>query len=220
MKVCIVGGGKVGYYLAKTLLEHGHTPTIIEEDPKLCRTIADSLDLTVYCGSGTALEVLDIADLHLCGALVAVTGRDEDNLVACQLAKQVYKVKRTVARVNNPKNAEVLKKLGVDIAVSATDNLTQLIEREVETVAIQQLLSLAGGTASLTEITISEKFIYAGQTLSELIIPPDVVVVSVTRSGELIVPCGTTQVFAGDRLVVLAKNTAFHSLTAMWKLMD
>lgn len=220
MKVCIIGGGKIGYYLAKTLMEHGHAPTIIEEDPQLCRTIADSLDLTVICGSGTKPEVLSTVALDQCGALVAVTGRDEDNLIACQLAKQVYHVKRTVARVNNPKNAAVLKKLGVDIAVSATDHLTQLIEREVETAAIQQLLSLAGGTVSLTEVTVPEHFEFAGKTLAELVIPDDVVVISVTRGGELNVPRGSTQILPGDRIMVLAKNTAFHALSAAWKLMD
>ncbi|MEI3015399.1 MAG: hypothetical protein V8T36_12335 [Ruthenibacterium lactatiformans] len=76
----------------------------------------------------------------------------------------------------------MLKKLGVDIAVSATDNLTHLIEREVETAAIQQLLSLAG-TASLTEVLIPQGFSHAGKTLAELVIPKDAVVISITRDG-------------------------------------
>ena len=231
MRVCIVGGGKVGYYLAKTLLEHGHTPVLIEDDPAMCRKVADSLDLTVVCGDGTFAEVQESADVAHCSAmvavtgrdeegLVAVTGRDEDNLIVCQLAKQVFKVKRTVARVNNPKNAAVLKKLGVDIAVSATDNLTHLIEREVETAAIQQLLSLAGGTASLTEVLIPQGFAHAGKTLAELVIPKDAVVISITRDGELIVPRGNTQILVNDKVVVLAKNTAFHELAQSWNLAD
>ena len=220
MRVCIVGGGKVGYYLAKTLLEHGHTPVLIEDDPAMCRKVADSLDLTVVCGDGTFAEVQESADVAHCSAMVAVTGRDEDNLIVCQLAKQVFKVKRTVARVNNPKNAAVLKKLGVDIAVSATDNLTHLIEREVETAAIQQLLSLAGGTASLTEVLIPQGFAHAGKTLAELVIPKDAVVISITRDGELIVPRGNTQILVNDKVVVLAKNTAFHELAQSWNLAD
>ena len=87
MRVCIVGGGKVGYYLAKTLLEHGHTPVLIEDDPAMCRKVADSLDLTVVCGDGTFAEVQESADVAHCSAMVAVTGRDEDNLIVCQLAK-------------------------------------------------------------------------------------------------------------------------------------
>lgn len=220
MRVCIVGGGKVGYYLAKTLLEHGHTPVLIEDDPAMCRKVADSLDLTVVCGDGTFAEVQESAGVAHCGAMVAVTGRDEDNLIVCQLAKQVFKVKRTVARVNNPKNAAVLKKLGVDIAVSATDNLTHLIEREVETAAIQQLLSMAGGTASLTEVLIPQGFAHAGKTLAELVIPKDSVVISITRDGELIVPRGSTQILVDDKVVVLAKNTAFHELAQSWNLTD
>ena len=212
MRVCIVGGGKVGYYLAKTLLEHGHTPVLIEDDPAMCRKVADSLDLTVVCGDGTFAEVQESADVAHCSAMVAVTGRDEDNLIVCQLAKQVFKVKRTVARVNNPKNAAVLKKLGVDIAVS--------IEREVETAAIQQLLSLAGGTASLTEVLIPQGFAHAGKTLAELVIPKDAVVISITRDGELIVPRGNTQILVNDKVVVLAKNTAFHELAQSWNLAD
>ena len=198
MRVCIVGGGKVGYYLAKTLLEHGHTPVLIEDDPAMCRKVADSLDLTVVCGDGTFAEVQESADVAHCSAMVAVTGRDEDNLIVCQLAKQVFKVKRTVARVNNPKNAAVLKKLGVDIAVSATDNLTHLI----------------------TEVLIPQGFAHAGKTLAELVIPKDAVVISITRDGELIVPRGNTQILVNDKVVVLAKNTAFHELAQSWNLAD
>ena len=218
MRVCIVGGGKVGYYLAKTLLEHGHTPMVIELSSELCCHLADSLDLHVILGDGTVAEVLESAHLETCEAMVAVTGRDENNLVACQLAKKVFGVKRTVARVNNPKNAEILKQLGVDIAVSATDNLSRIIEREVETAAIQQVLSLASGTASLTEIIIEESFPHNGQTLAELPVPGDVVVISVTRDGQLLIPRGSTTLITGDRVLVLAKNTAFHELALAWDL--
>lgn len=220
MRICIVGGGKVGYYLAKTFLEHGHTPVLIEDDPKMCQKVADSLDMTVVCGDGTFAEVQESAGIKDCSAMVAVTGRDEQNLVICQLAKKVFNVQRTVARVNNPKNAVVLKALGVDIAVSATDNLTHMIEREVETAAIQQLLSLASGTASLTEIQVPEGFAHAGKTLAELVIPKDAVVISITRNGELIIPRGNTQILVADKVMLLAKNTAFHELAQSWNLTD
>ncbi|MEG1153691.1 MAG: TrkA family potassium uptake protein [Ruthenibacterium sp.] len=220
MRVCIVGGGKLGYYLAKTLREHGHVPVLVEENETTCAQIADSLEMTVIHGDGTKPEVLESVQLEECQALVAVTGRDENNLVACQLAKQVFHVKKTVARVNNPKNASVLKMLGVDIAVSSTDNIARLIEREVETAAIRQLLSLAGGTTALTEISVPEKFIYSGQTLAQLTIPEDVVVISVTRGDEFIIPRGSTQICIGDKVLVLAKNDAFPVLAKAWKLRD
>ena len=100
MRVCVVGGGKLGYYLSKTLREHGHIPVIIEDDENTCRQIADALDMSVIHGDGTKPEVLENAELSSCQALVAVTGRDENNLIACQLAKQVFHVKKIEKLMN------------------------------------------------------------------------------------------------------------------------
>ena len=94
MRVCIIGGGKVGYYLSKTLMEHGHDPIIIEINEHACSRLADNLDLPVIHGDGTLVEILELARAGGCGALVGVTGRDETNLIACQLAKKVFGIKR------------------------------------------------------------------------------------------------------------------------------
>lgn len=218
MRVCIVGGGKVGYYLSKTLMEHGHEPVIIELDEQTCSHLAENLDFPVVHGDGTLVEILEIAKVDSCQALVGVTGKDEANLIACQLAKKVFGVKKTIARVNNPKNAPVLKELGVDIAVSSTDNIARLIEREVETDAIHHLMSIAGGDASLTEVFLPDDFKYSGHTLAELEIPHDVVIVFLTRGQELIIPRGNTVLLGGDKVVCVAKNTAFHDLARLWDL--
>ncbi len=218
MRVCIVGGGKVGYYLSKTLMEHGHEPVIIELDEQTCSHLAENLDFPVVHGDGTLVEILEIAKVDSCQALVGVTGKDEANLIACQLAKKVFGVKKTIARVNNPKNTPVLKELGVDIAVSSTDNIARLIEREVETDAIHHLMSIAGGDASLTEVFLPDDFKYSGRTLAELEIPHDVVIVFLTRGQELIIPRGNTVLLGGDKVVCVAKNTAFHDLARLWDL--
>ena len=86
MKVCIAGGGKVGMYLAQSLLAHHHKVTIIEPQEALCRSLADSLDVPVVCGDAISFDTLRTADVASCDAFVAVTGNDEDNLVACQIA--------------------------------------------------------------------------------------------------------------------------------------
>ncbi len=222
MRVCIVGGGKIGYYLAKTLREHGHTPIIVEENKSACERIADDFDKFVVCGDGTRPEILSLVlnQKEKCHALVAVTGQDESNLIICQLGKQVYKVKRTVARVNNPKNTEVLKMLGVDIVVSSTDNIARLIEREVETAAIRHLLSLDSGTTSLTQIEVPKTFLHHGKTLAQLPVPDNVVVISVTRKTEFMIPRGNTKIMIGDKVTVLAKNDAFPMLAKEWSLHD
>lgn len=219
MHICIVGGGKVGFYLAKTLLEHGHEPVVIEETENTCQRLANSLDIPVIHGDGTLVEILRMARLDQCKALIGVTGRDENNLIACQLAKRVFGVKKTVARVNNPKNAPVLKQLGVDIAVSSTDNIARLIEREVETDAIRQVLSVAGGEASLSEVLLPDNFRHENKSLAELSIPSDVVIIFITRGQELIIPRGNTTLHSGDRVMCVAKDTAFHDLISGWGLL-
>ena len=143
MKVCIAGGGKVGMYLAQSLLAHRHKVTIIEPQEMLCRSLADSLDIPVICGDAISFDTMRTADVASCDAFVAVTGADENNLVACQIAKREFGVNRTVARASNPKNRELLHTLGVDTVVCGTDNLSHILEREIETDTIRQLL-LAG----------------------------------------------------------------------------
>ena len=106
MKVCIAGGGKVGMYLAQSLLAHRHKVTIIEPQEMLCRSLADSLDIPVICGDAISFDTMRTADVASCDAFVAVTGADENNLVACQIAKREFGVNRTVARASNPKNRE------------------------------------------------------------------------------------------------------------------
>ena len=173
MKVCIAGGGRVGRYLAQSLLTNHHSVVIIEPIEAQCRMLADSLDIPVICGDSISVDTLRTADVGSCNAFVAVTGSDEDNLVACQIAKREFGVDRTVARASNPKNRELLHTLGVDTVVCGTDNLSHILEREIETDTIRQLLSLGGGTASLNEILLPENFKFAGKAIMDVPIPGD-----------------------------------------------
>lgn len=218
MKIIIVGGGKVGYYLAKTLLEHGHDPCIIEKDKALCIRIANELDVSVICGDGTSLEVLRSAQAQQAEALVGVSGRDEDNLIACQLAKKKFNVQRTVARVNNPKNALAMKQLGVDIPISSTDNIARIIEHEIDTAAIRQLMSLNRGEASLNELQVPDHYKLSGITLKDLQLHDEAIIVLIMRAGEMIIPRGNTQIFERDKIIVIAKNSIIHDLSRMLEL--
>ena len=212
MEIIVVGGGKVGYYLSKTLLEHGHHPHLIEIDPEKCARMADELDTPVICGDGSTLDMLEAAGARTAEAIVAVTGRDQDNLVACQLASQVFHVRRTVARVNNPKNKAVMQALGVETPISVTDNIAHLIEREVDTAAIRQLLPLNRGEASISELHLPEGYLQAGVRLSQLHLPEDSVIVSIQRGGQFIFPRGNTQLLGGDKLLVVCSDSAVREL--------
>lgn len=213
MRIIVVGGGKVGYYLTKTLLEHGHQPHLIETDRAVCAHIANDLDVPIICGDGSTIDVLESARAKDADALIAVTGRDQDNLVACQLAKKMFNVTRTVARINNPKNAVVMKQLGVDIPISSTDNIARLLEREVDSAAIRQLMPLNRGEASLSELQIPPKYKLDGIRLSELLLPEESIIVSISRDGQLLIPRGNTQIFSGDKVLVVCANSVVRELS-------
>ena len=200
MKVCIAGGGKVGMYLAQSLLAHHHKVTIIEPQEMLCRTLADSLDIPVICGDAISFDTMRTADVASCDAFVAVTGADENNLVACQIAKREFGVNRTVARASNP------------------NNLSHILEREIETDTIRQLLSLGGGTASLNEILLPENFQFAGQAVKDIPMPGDVILVCITRDAEFIIPHGNTTLLPWDRILCLTQDDTLHLLMDAWGL--
>ncbi len=212
MNVIVVGGGRVGYYLAATLLEHGHRLTLIENNSATCRYVADDLDIPVICGDGTSVDALREANAGRADVLVAVTGKDENNLVACQTARMKFKIPKTVAKVNNPKNVEAFKRLGIDIAVSGTDYMVRLLEREVEFSEIRQLASLNKGEASISEIKLPTDFPLSGKTLSEIRLPEESVIVSIQRADAILVPRGSTKIYAGDTILVMAKNNVFHQV--------
>ncbi len=218
MKVTIIGGGKVGYYLVKTLVEHGHEPTIIELDKKTCTYIANELDIPVIFGDGTSLDVLENADIEHTDAILAVTGQDENNLVACQLCKQIFNVPKTVARVNNPKNAEVMKMLGIDNVISSTDKIAALLEREVDTSKIKALITLNQGNGSISEIKIPENYKLDGTKLLDLKLPSSINIISIERDNELIIPRGFTELKSEDTLLIITSNISKAKLYSIFKL--
>lgn len=218
MKVTVVGGGKVGYYLVKTLLEHNHEPTVIESNKKICTFLANELDIPIICGDGTQIETLDSAKVSESDAIICVTGTDENNLIACQLAKKIFNVKKTVAKVNNPKNALVMKKLGVDNVINSTDSIASLIEREVDTAKIKQLISLNHGAATISEIQLPENYIYDQVRLIDMKLPKEFNIVSITRGETLIIPRGETPLKSSDKLLVISESNAIHQLNEILKL--
>ncbi len=215
-----MGGGKVGYYLTKTLLEHGHEAVVIESSRDVCEKISTDLGVDCICGDGSTIDALEAAGLDNSCSLVAVTGLDEANLVACQVSKSVFGVKRTVARVNNPKNMNIMKKLGVDIPISSTDNLACQLEREVSIASIKQVLKLDQEGASINELVISENSSLDGKPISEIHLPDDCVIIAISRDGSLIIPRGRTVLCVGDEILLLAIDTALPKLMKVFGLDD
>ncbi|MEG1687268.1 MAG: NAD-binding protein [Angelakisella sp.] len=212
MKVIVVGAGKVGYYLTKTLLDHGHTPVVIEQDHELCSRIATELGVKCIHGDGSTIDCLEAAGVAEAQSFVTVTGSDEANLIACQLAKRVFGIKKTVSRVNNPKNLSVMKRLGVDIPISSTDNIARQLEREVDVSMIRQIMALNQGQTTISEITLPEDSEMDGVRISDLRLPEECVIISINRNGEVIIPRGKTCLAAQDVIMVLVGNNEAHNL--------
>ena len=111
-----------------------------------------------------------------------------------------------------------MRTLGVDIAVSSIDAITRLMEREVDMSTIKHLISLNQGEASIFEIVLPNDFKYSGKKLSDIRFPEQMVIVSVERSGELLIPRGNTLIFSGDKMLILAKDSALHEVKEKLRL--
>ena len=216
MKVLIVGGGKIGFYLAKSLIEHDHETVLVERNKELCKRAANELDIPVINGDGSSIEILELAECGETDVFVAVTGFDEVNLVSCQLAKTCFNVKKTIARVNNPKNKNIMAKLGIDIPMSTTDHIAGLINHEVDSPIIKHLLDTAGGDISINEFTISAKFKAKGRKLSEMNLPENFVISLIDRGGTVIIPKGNTELFPGDKIISVSHSSALHEINRIF----
>lgn len=204
MKIVIVGGGKVGYYLCKAILERGHNVKLIEKEKSVCEHIANELDITVLCGDGTSIEMLELADTQGADCFIAVSGNDEDNLIACQLAKGKFNVKKTIARSNNPKNIEIMEKLGIDIPVSSTGIIANLIEHEVSISGLKYIASIIEGQAELYEINLKKDAKCHNTKISTINLPKTCSITAITRKGKVIIPRGDTVLKGGDTVILLS----------------
>src|SRR3972149_503362 len=206
MYIIVVGGGKVGYYLAKELVEGGNEVLIIEKDAGKAERIAEELGDISLRGDGCEASTMEMAGFGRADMVIAVTGDDEDNLVTCQVAKAKFKVPRTIARINNPKNEEIFKKLGIDTTVSATTAILSQIEQELPTHPLIPLLTLKGGGLEIVEGKAPPVVPLPQQALIALVVDED---------GEPKVPRADTVLRAGDEVVAVTRTENEDALRAV-----
>jgi trk system potassium uptake protein TrkA len=203
MRAVVVGGGKVGYYLVKALIEKKHHVTLIEKDLKVCKKIAEELKVDVICGDGSDVEVLKDANIDEAEVVAAVTGKDEENLVICQMAKVNFNINETIARINNPKNTAIFKALGVDKTVCSTQVICNLIEGEFNSEPLKIIESINKGKMILIEVKIDKKSAWKDKSIDELKIPKECVIISLIRSGKVIFPRGYVDIKEGDKVLIV-----------------
>ncbi|MGQ9456409.1 MAG: potassium channel family protein [Armatimonadota bacterium] len=203
--VIVVGGGKVGYYLAKQLLQGGHEVLIMEKDRKTAETLAEELGDVVMHADGCEVRSMAEAGMGRANVVAAVTGDDEDNLVICQMAKRKFGVPRTIARVNDPKNEPLFQELGIDQTVSSTRIILNLIEQQIEVGQIIPLAALKKGEIEVVEADITPDSPVVGMRIGQLELPPSTLIISVIRDDHAIIPHSDTKLRAGDSVIAMIK---------------
>jgi trk system potassium uptake protein TrkA len=216
MYAIVVGGGKVGLNLARELLSKGHEVTLVECSRTRYLTIEQTLEHSVQYGDGTELWVLERAGIQRADLVVAVTGDDEDNMLVCQVAKEKYECERVIARVNNPRNLQHFKLLGIQPVVSATDLILRLIEHEVPRYGLVHLLALEEERLEIIELEVQSGAPAAGARVGDVNLPQGSLVISVLRAGRGFVPTPETVVEAGDQVLLVLDSGLEDQITPVF----
>lgn len=221
MYVVISGGGKVGEYLATVLLDNGNDVAIIEKDLETADRLSVSLNgryLVIY-GDGCDSKYQEDAGIGRADVFVATTGRDDGNLVSCEIAQRIFEVPRCVARVNNPKNLRIFRKMGIE-SVSSTTLIAGLIEQETLLSSVHTAYSLLHGKVLLTEITLPQMKKYdndQGIKVSKIEMPEKSLIVAVTTEKTSGVVNSETVLRPGDKAIIVADEEVVEEVRALFK---
>ena len=203
MYIIIVGAGKVGYFLSKRLCEDKHVVSVIEQNKSTCEEIARELKLLVIRGDGCDPLILEQAGAARADVIAAVTGDDEDNLIICQLAKELFHIQRTVGRVNDPKNEKTFSELGVDIPMNSTEVIAKIIEEEVSFSDFATMMSFKRGKLAIVRMDIPADSPVIDRQVKDIQWPENSVLLSILRKDDVLIPRGDTILMAGDDVIAL-----------------
>jgi len=216
MYIIVVGAGKVGFHLAKQLQEEGHEVLLVEKDRKTAEAMSEDLGELVMYADGCEVRSMAEAGMARANVVVAATGDDEDNLVICQMAKRKFGVPRTIARVNDPKNEELFKELGIDQTVSSTRIIFNLIEQQIETGQVIPLAALKKGEIEVVEADVTPGSPVDGMRIGQLDLPPNTLIISIIRDDHAIMPHSDTKLRQGDSVIAMIKAERERELRSVF----
>lgn len=205
MFVLIAGGGKVGYYLAKSLLSQDIECVLLERDEERAAMLADELGDAVMAGDACDPRVLEHAGIPRANVVIAVTGDDEDNLVISQVAKRRFKTARTIARINNPKNEAIFVKLGIDTTISPTKLVLAAITADIPDQGVIHLATLQQYGLDLIELTLRASSPAVGRRPLDLTLPPGSRLLAILRGRETLLYDRTMVLETGDVILATAR---------------
>lgn len=216
MYVVIVGGGKIGYYLSKELMNQDYEVLLLEKDRRRLAFLQSELGEVAFYGDGAEIRYMESAGFSRADIVVAVTGDDEDNLVICQMAKKHFNVPRVLARVNDPGNQPLFQKLGVTETVNSTRLIYNLIEQSIETDEIVPLAALQQGNIEIVEIHVSANSPVAGKRIEELHLPLRALIIAVIRGGQARIPTANTMLTPDDSVVAIVESDLEEELASVF----
>ena len=205
MYAIIGGGGKVGFYLGRELINQGHEVLIIEQLSDRAEFIGNELGNVVLLGNADEASTLAEAGAERADVVVAVTGDDEDNLVICQVAKRRFGARRTVARINEPRNESLFRMLGIDATINATEVLLSVLEQEIPHASLVPLVRLRNTDVEIVEAMVGGGSPVIGVPLRELGLPHECIIALVLRGGTVIFPDGNTTLRQGDEVIAMTR---------------
>ncbi len=206
MYAIVAGGGKVGFFLARELIEQGHEVLIIENNAERAEFIANELGNVVLRGNADEASTLAEAGAERADVVIAVTGDDPRNLVLLQVAKRRFGARRTVARINDPRNENLFRLLGIDATVNATQVMLSVLEQEIPQANLVPLLRLRNTDVEVVEAVIDSKSRVTGAALRDLELPPESTIAVVIRNGSAFFPNGATVLEPGDEVVAFTRG--------------
>ena len=220
LKIIIIGAGKVGCQIAKTLSSEKHDVTLIEKDDVIRQSAQNSLDVLTILGNGANVRTLEEAGIKQADMVIAVTSSDEVNMIACMTAKQ-FGVPQKIARIRNPEylyaNALSREKLGIDLTINPERATAREIVKLLKSpINVAQVQSFAGGKVQLFELKVEENFPFINQQLKAITFKYPVLVAAIYRNDKIIIPGGEEKIIAGDNLYVLIKKDYFLGLNEIF----
>lgn len=212
-KVLLVGGLHKAMSLAQSLLDKGYEVTAINNSYEDCLTLASIEDLEVIHGDGTKPFILEEADASGKDIVIALTQRDDDNLVICELSKKKFGVRKTVALVRDPQKTSFFYQMGIDSVVCAINAITGIIEQQAFVDEMTKVMSMEDGRVSIIELKICHDMPVVNKKLWELKIPTQAIVGYILRNDQGIVPRGDTRILTGDTLIVICDTSVQKQVT-------
>lgn len=220
-KVMILGGGKIGYYLADSLSKKGISVKIIESDINRCKVLADKLhdNVLVIHGEGTDINLLEEEDLAEMDAFIGVTGYDEENLFMSLRAKQLN-IDKVVAKISRQSYIHIIEKLGIDMAINPVNITASDILKYIRGGRVVSVSLLLDGQAEVTEIIASKNLQVLDKPIKNLNLPKGIIIGAIVHNGKVIIPNGNSKVQAGDRIVVFSLLSEVPALETFFRLKD